>query len=369
MRIMHIGKYYHPRRGGMETVLRTMAEGLAGRGHAVTVVVAGDADDRGGAEDRAGVRVVRAWTPAVLNSQPVAPGLLGLLRRELARQAPAVVTLHLPHPLAAAACLALGLGGPGQPALAVWHHADITRQRLGRRLARPLQDACLARAARVATSSATHRDGSRELARWGAKTVVIPFGVAGVEPVVPADGGAFLFVGRLVRYKGLSVLLKALAELPDARLEVIGSGPEEGDLRRLASGLGLADRVAWLGALDETALERRLAAARALVLPSLDCSETFGVVQLEAMAAGVPVIASDLPTGVREVASPASHLLVPPGDAAALGRAMAAILSDPDAARRRGAAGRERQQALFGRGLMLDRLEAWYGAAATAGRT
>jgi rhamnosyl/mannosyltransferase len=97
------------------------------------------------------------------------------------------------------------------------------------------------------------------------------------------------------------------------------------------------------------------------VLPSLDRSETFGVVQLEAMASGVPVIASDLPTGVREVGLPdRTCLLVKPGDPLALREAMRRLLTDPSLAEAMGEQARCRFQAEFTQDRMLARLVAWY---------
>jgi rhamnosyl/mannosyltransferase len=201
---------------------------------------------------------------------------------------------------------------------------------------------------------------------------VIPFGLdpAPWAGVAARGDGPFLFVGRLVRYKGLHVLLEALREVPEARLAVVGEGPLAGSLARTAERLGVADRVEWAGPADHDQLVARLAAARALVLPSLDESETFGLAQLEAMAAGVPVIASDLPTGVREVADPGrSHLMVPPGEPRALAAALRRILADPAQARAMGAAGRERQRREFAREGMIDSLLAWYAGLAGGGRT
>ena len=372
MRILHLGKYYHPHRGGMETALREMAEGLLAQGAAVSVLVAGGGRGTPEALDGGRGRLVRAWTPAVVNSQPLTPTLVPLLRRELARFRPDLVHLHLPNPLAALAWRAAAGGRRGLPPLAVWHHADITRQRWGRLVAGPLQEGCLARAAGIAVSSEAHRRGSRELAGHRGKVAVVPFGLdpAPWRELAATGTGPFLFIGRLVRYKGLPVLLEALREVPAARLTVVGTGPLEADLARQAQRLGVGDRVEWVGDRAPHELRRHLAAARALVLPSLDTSETFGLVQLEAMAAGVPVIASDLPTGVREVADAgASHLLVRPGDPRELAAALRTLLEDPARARAMGEAGRARQLRHYTRDAMCERLLAWYDELLSGERT
>ena len=115
------------------------------------------------------------------------------------------------------------------------------------------------------------------------------------------------------------------------------------------------------GPQDPARLPALFAGARALVLPSLDRSETFGVVQLEAMASGLPVIASDLPTGVREVGLPdRTCLLVKPGDSLALREAMRRLLTDPSLAEAMGEQARCRFQAEFTQDRMLARLVAWY---------
>jgi rhamnosyl/mannosyltransferase len=121
--------------------------------------------------------------------------------------------------------------------------------------------------------------------------------------------------------------------------------------------------VDFVGPKDATQVAEYLTRARALVLPSVDASETFGLVQLEAMAAGVPVVASDLPTGVREVGDPGrTCLLVPPGDPAVLARALDGLLENRDTARKMGVAGRLRFEERFTRATMMDRLLEWYAS-------
>ncbi|MEN8005648.1 MAG: glycosyltransferase [Candidatus Krumholzibacteriota bacterium] len=375
MRILHIGKYYPPYLGGMETVLRNLTEGLLDRDCRVTVLSAGDGpveviEEVGGSATGRGGRLVRASVYGHFNSQPLTPTLPGLIRREIARLDPHLVHLHLPNPLAAASWLALGADRSCDlPPLAVWYHADITRQRVGRYLVRPLVNACLKQAAGISVSSATLGANSPVLAPWQDKVGVIPFGIESAPwlAVEPALDGPFLFVGRLVPYKGLEVLLEALSHLPGAELVIVGEGPLQVPLEATVARSGLDRRVHFVGPKDAAEVAEYLARARALVLPSVDASETFGLVQLEAMAAGVPVVASDLPTGVREVGEPGrTCLLVPPNDSQALGRALGGLLENRERAREMGAAGRLRFQEKFTRDLMIDRLLDWYETLVTA---
>jgi len=371
MRILQIGKYYPPAKGGMETVLAAITAGLLARGDAVDVLVASEgrattrvalapASGAGGDPVRCG-ELVRCGVAATLASQPLMPGLAAELRR-LLRRRPDVVTLHWPNPLAAAALLLLGreLGGSR---LTVWYHADITRQRLGGILLRPLVRRLLERCDGVAVSTASLREQSPLLAPHAPRTAVIPFGIDPVPWRASSHPGRgpLLFVGRLVYYKGVEVLLDAVARLPGAELDIVGDGPLRAALSRRAARPDLAGRVRLRGALDDAALRPLMGGAAALVLPSLMRAETFGLVQLEAMAAGLPVVATRLPTGVAEVTVHGeTGWLVAPGDPAALASALAELLADPAEAARRGEAGRRRVDALYHRDRMVASLAAWY---------
>ncbi len=369
MKIMHVGKYYPPYRGGMETALQNLAEGLLDADCQVSLVVAGhqSVDSRetiyGPLLGRKG-GLVRAAVCGVINSQPVTPSLVGVLRREVALFQPDLVQLHLPNPLAAAAWLGLvATGMPNRPPMTVWYHADITRQRIAGRLIAPLISRCLAQSAGVSVSSESLAQRSPVLQPHRDKVTVVPFGIT-PEPwseVTPSLDGPFLFVGRLVPYKGVNILFEALAQVPAARLVVVGEGPEKPDLLDLGERLGVLDRVSFVGTLDEQGIAAHLGRARALVLPSVDASEAFGLVQLEAMAAGVPVIATDLPTGVPEVGVPGeTGFLVAPRDSSALATAMARLQQDTELTQKMGQAGRERFGAQYSRAKMIERLLDWY---------
>lgn len=368
MHILHLGKYYAPYLGGMETILQAMAEGLLDEGCDVTVVTSAEgpqttAEAVSGPDTGRQGRLCRVARHGLLNSQPLNPGLAGVLRRELARR-PDVLHLHLPNPLAAAVCLGLRRDPTlARLPLAVWYHADITRQRLGAKLVAPVVRACLREADGIAVSSQALRDHSPVLAPFRDKVAVIPFGIAGSPwaRIEPRRDGPLVFVGRLVRYKGVSVLLEALAKVPEAALDVVGDGPLEGTLREQAERLGLNGRVRFLGPKDGAGIAERLGHARALVLPSIDRSEAFGLVQLEAMAAGVAVICTDLPTGVREVGLPGRTCLqAVPGDVDSLAAAVSAVWNDPGLAGRLGDAGRRRYLEHYTREAMVARLLAWY---------
>jgi rhamnosyl/mannosyltransferase len=375
MRILQIGKYYPPARGGMETVLGDLCGGLRRDGHDVAVLVhaVDPATTREPLEPTApGLgRLVRSGVRGTLASQPLSPGYLTELRRLVRETAPELVMLHWPNPWAAAALLAVRGDLPAGCRTTVWYHADITRQRLGGLLLQPLLRATLARTDGIAVSTASLRDGSRPLRNCRERVRVIPFGID-VEswdlPTRPGEG-ALLFVGRLVYYKGLELLLEAVARLPGLELEIVGDGPLLKTLSRRAGRADLAGRVRLHGALDDAALRGLMTRCGALVLPSLRNSETFGLVQLEAMAAGLPVVSTRLPTGVAEVnVEGETGLLAAPGDVDDLMAALTRLRDEPGLARSLGAAGRCRVREFYHRDRMVAEVADWYRALLTEGR-
>lgn len=367
MRILQIGKYYPPAKGGMETVLALISQGLLARGHAVWSVVA-STDHKSrveglGPAPEAG-RMIRCGTLATIASQPLTPSLPAVLRRVFHEFNPEMITLHWPNPLAAIALQCVRNHMPAGSRLTVWYHADITRQRLGAFVLRPVLRSLLDRADGIAVSTGTLRDRSPQLAHRSSKVRVIPFGIdAGQWRLDTTPGtGPFLFVGRLVYYKGLDLLLEAVASVPEASLEIVGDGPLRDRLRRRAAEPDLSGRVRLHGELDDKDLRTVMTRCAALVLPSLERSETFGLVQIEAMAAGLPIISTHLPTGVAEVnVHEQTGLIVPPGDRDALAAALRVVTSDTARSRLWGEAGRRRVDDHFDHERMTDSLEQWYG--------
>ena len=339
MRVLHVGKFYPPEySGGIETALETLSRGLVAAGVDVTCAVAAAARGRGGEERRDGVHVLRAGSLGTLLSQPLAPSLPALVRRRPAD----LVHLHHPNPLGDLAVLAAA----ARP-LVVTQHSDVVRQRALWLAYGPLVRGAFARSRFVTVASEQALRGSRELRGFEAKVRVIPYGVdpARFEPTpavleraralraVWGGGPVVLAVGRLVRYKGFDVLLRAASGL-DASVVVVGSGPEERRLRALAG-----PRAVLAGRVGGADLAAHYRAADVFCLPSVTTAEAFGIVLLEAMASGLPLVTTVLPTGVSAVNREGrTGLVVPPGDAGALREALMALLAE---SARRAEMGRE----------------------------
>lgn len=340
MRILHLAKYYWPHSGGMERVVQELAEGTAELGNRVQVVAV-QSILRRGTTGRQRSTVTRAMSFGALGSHDLAPGYL----RAVWRQAD-IIHVHHPHSLADVASLLR----PSRAPMIVTQHADAKRgaYRVAARLV-------LRRASAIVVPSRAHMALCDELRGFEHKTEIIPFGI---EPdrwnvVPPPPPGAYpraLFIGRLVPYKGVDILLRALEHVPHLRLDVVGSGPEGPRLRTLAQALAVHDRVRWYGEYPDEDLPRRMADADFLVLPSVTVEEMFGLVVLEAMAAGRPVITTAVPSAVREVNVPnVTGLEVPLRDVHALAAALDRLATDAALRERFGAAGRARVAEHFSR--------------------
>ncbi len=368
MRILHVAKFYPPAFGGMETVVASMAEGVAALGHEVIVLVHADDGDTRPRHPAPGVTVLRAPYRLAVGSLALSPAYARLYREW--RAWADVVHVHTPFPIAD---LLTALWPPKAPVVVTWH-SDIVRQKLLKYAVAPFAHRLCRRAAAIHCSAEFIRRDSTFLPPYRDKICVIPFGRA-VESFVAAaadeaakatiraaQGGRFaLAVGRLVYYKGFDILLQAAATLPDLRLAIIGEGPMQAELEGMISALNLAGRVTLLGGVSADALAAHYAAADLFVLPSTHRSETFALVQVEAMAAGLPIINTRLPTGVPEVSPDGvTGLTVPPGDARALAAALQTLWNDADLRQRLGIAGRARALSVYSQSAAAERFVTLY---------
>ena len=346
LRVLHVGKYYPPYHGGMETHLHALCTSLRDEVD-LEVLVANDGRDTV-REEVDGVRVTRLGTRARLASTPFTPGLTEAIRRSDAD----IVHLHFPHPTGIVAWLASGHRGR----FVITYHSDVVRQRVLGALFAPLLDRALARADAIVCTSPQYVASSVALARHVDRCHVLPFGVetdrllrvddAEVQRIRARYGPRLvLAVGRLVPYKGFTYLVRAMREV-NARLVIVGVGPERAALEREIRELGVAERVTLVGAVPS--LAPWLHAADVFALPSVQRSEAFGLVQVEAMVCGKPVINTALDSGVPYVSVDGeTGLTVAPRDAAALAGALDTLLADAALRVRLGEAGRARAARLF----------------------
>jgi rhamnosyl/mannosyltransferase len=359
LRVVHIGKFYPPVPGGMERIVQSLC--AVTRGRLESQVLAFNTGSGTVAEAIDGVAVTRVGTWGSLGSVAVAP----MFPAQLARIDADVMILHEPNPWA---LLSYALVRPRLP-LAIWFHSDVVRPALQYRLfyepvARPAYRA----ARRFLVSSPALAEHSLALRPFRDRVTVIPFGIdvdswrpgeavrRRADEIGRAAGRPIvLFAGRHVAYKGVPVLIEAAAPL-DVSVVILGDGPLREQWIELAGRQAGPARYSFPGEVDDEELRAHLVASRMFVLPSVTRAETFGYVQLEAMASGRPVISTALPTGVPWVNE--AGLVVPVGDVAALRLAIAQLAADPALAARLGALGEARARTEFSMRTMGDRLVA-----------
>jgi glycosyltransferase involved in cell wall biosynthesis len=360
MNILHLYKDYFPVQGGIENHIQWLAEAQAARGHQVSVLVT-SRDRHTHIKTMNGVRVIFAARLATISSAPISLAMLAFLRREQ----PDIVHLQFPYPWGEAANYFFGRAHK----TVLTYQSDIVRQKYLRVVYAPLMQCVLARADAIIATSPNYVASSPVLSRWKDKCVVIPLAIdpspfetaAPDASLTPRRAPLLLFVGRLRYYKGLQYLLRALTELPTAHLHVIGSGPMENAWRSLANGLQVADRVTFAGDVADADLPSAYAACDVFVLPSSERSEAFGLVQLEAMAAGKPVVSTELGTGTSFVnVDGETGFVVPARDPHALASAIKRLIDDRTLRERMGTAARARVEQQFKLEKMVDRILALY---------
>ena len=347
-KVLQIGKFYPPHRGGMESHLKTLCDRmLPDMDLEVVVSNAGPHTVR---ENCAGVPVTRLGCIARLASTSVNPAMAAEIRRSDA----GLIHLHWPNPMGALAYVMSGHKAP----LVVTYHSDVVKQRFLGRIFAPVLRTVLGRARAIIVSSANYAESSPLLRQYRDRCHVVPFGIADeffAEPDAAAvraireryGAGLILSAGRLVDYKGFRFLIEAMARAPGTLL-IAGAGPLQRELAALAHAAGVKERVVFVGEVSDRGLRELYRAADVFVLASTDRREAFALVQAEAMAAGKPVINTALQSGVPFVSQgELTGITVPPSDAPALARAITRLLEDGSLRRDLGRAARHRAETVF----------------------
>jgi len=352
MKVVHIFKdCYPPTTGGVEQHMNLLCRRLA---QSIDVTILAPSRSRRRIEEQLeGVQIVRVPEFGRYASVPLCP----TAPFELRRLHPDIIHLHFPNPMGDITRL---LGAAKTP-FVVMYHADIIKQKAFLPLYMPVLKQLFKKARKIIFSAQENIPSSPLLSAHRNKCSVIPFGIEvkafelrdREEEEVKVlrrefDGPVVLFVGAARYYKGLDILLQAMAKA-EGFLIVAGRGTEDPFLKQMAQDLGIAGRVRFCGEVSESRRRILLNAADIFVLPSIDRCETFGIGQLEAMACFKPIVSTDLPTGVRSVNRHGiTGLVVPPGEPDALAGALNILLSNPCLRAEFGNAARRQVEMEFG---------------------
>ena len=334
MKVLQLGKFY-PIRGGVEKVMLDLTEGLAGAGVECDMLCAsfGGRSFAGAQDDRKG-RVIVCPTWFTASGTMIAPRMISYLRRH-AREYD-IIHIHHPDPMAG---IALWMSGYKGRVILHWH-SDILKPKILLSPYLPIQRWLIKRAERIVGTTPTYVKESPWLTDVQDKVTYVPIGI---EPIVPdparikdiqekySHRKIVFSLGRLVPYKGYTHLIEAAKYLPEDYVILIGgTGPLREILETQIKESGLNQKVKLLGRVEDEDLPSLYGASSVFVLSSVVKAEAFGIVQIEAMSAGVPVIATKIPeSGTAWVNEDGfSGLNVEPCDPEGLARAIRNICDD-----------------------------------------
>lgn len=355
LKVLEVNKAYYPHIGGIETLVRQYSQELGTICNAdVKTLVCRDGRGKTTRETLDGVKLTRAGSLGTYFSCPLSLSFIRLFRK-MAREAD-VVHIHVPFPLADAALLLSGFKGR----VVVSWHSDVVKQKKLMTFYKPFMMKLLKRADCIITATKGHIDGSDYLPDFRRKCKIVPYGITPGDYLSVERSSVLtnrlsdkknvkvFFTGRLVYYKGVDILLKAFTMTENCELFIAGTGEMEQELKAFAKRHNIEKKVHFLGFLPDNELKQAYADCDIFVLPSVAKSEAFGIVQLEAMVYGKPVINTKLPSGVPYVSVHGkTGLTVPPSDAKALAEAINTLAADAKMRENFGKAAAERVMTEF----------------------
>ncbi len=315
LKILHFGKFYSPQRGGIETALKYLAEAGSELGHRIQCVVSQHNKFYGEREIINNVTIQRLSTFGKVCSTPLSPNFL-LKSFEL----PDLLHIHLPNPFAEMNVLmhikAYKNIHPHLKLVPFLHALPLKQGKMGEIWFSKLTSRLLDEADQILISHPYQLNAFPRLNEWGKKILVIPFATECYSDNMYAksfeqrkNSKTVSAVGRLVQYKGFDVLIKAWSKLIGSndyfklyKLKIVGDGPEYKSLQNLIKKYKLDAFISLLGDLDEDKKNKTLDESVLFIAPSINKSETFGISILEAMGKGLPIITTQIPTGVSALA-------------------------------------------------------------------
>ncbi|MEW5759840.1 MAG: glycosyltransferase family 4 protein [Candidatus Thermoplasmatota archaeon] len=364
MKITQVAPYFNPHIGGVENHVYFISKFLLSKGHDVTVLTSLYDKALREKESIDGINVKRVKTIGTIFSTPITPGLKKFLGDE------DIIHAHSPPPLSS--YYAAKFCRKENKKFVLTYHCDLELPTFFGNLItsfyrKTFDRYTLNTAKKIIATSESYVSTSRAL--WNYETIIIPNGVdtgkfkPGLEcnEIKEKYGeNIVLYVGRLVYHKGLDVFIESAKYVDDAKYIVIGSGEMKAQLADIIEKFGLENKVELIGKVDSSTLPKYYSACNVFVLPSVSRLEAFGLVLLEAMACGKPVVASDMP-GIREILKEGENgFLIEPFNAKKLAEKLNVLISDKKFAESLGANGRKIVEEKFSWSKICEKLEKVY---------
>ncbi len=367
MKIIQVTPYFHPHIGGVESHVLDLSRYLVKKGHEIVVLTSRYEKTLKSEEEMEGIRVRRLKTAFIAFSTPVFPEI----KKEVVKEGGDIVHSHSPPPLSSY------YAGKGAKKAGIPHvltyHCDLEIPFPGGRqivnlYRKTLGKATLKRTDRLIATTESYAATSRDI--WKKEASVIPNAVderiftpelsgERIREKYGIEGNMVLYVGRLVFHKGIEYLIES-AKYVDATYIIVGSGDKEAELKRFAARRGVRKKVIFAGRVDGRELPEYYAATDVFVLPSVSRLEAFGIVALEAMASGKPVIVSDIP-GVNEVIEEGVQgIRAKPMDSKDIAEKINVLLRDEGIRKRMGSAGRKLVEERYTWKKVVEKIEAVY---------
>ncbi|MFA4932983.1 MAG: glycosyltransferase [Candidatus Omnitrophota bacterium] len=333
MKVLHIGKYYPPYPGGIEIYCKVICESLVSKGIQVDIVVANNSNNfiR---EKINGVNVYRLPRKFVLSSIPICPKMPNFIRSLVEENNYDAIHLHYPNPMAEISYL---LGGK-QIKLIITHHTDASMRNKIKLFYTPIIMKLFKEAKQIIVLIDKFIQNKTLLNKFKNKCIVIPIpvdpnflneGNPEKTALIRKNYGKFiLFIGNLSKYKGEDYLIEAMKNI-DSNLVMIGTGTNINNVRKRINDLKLSEKVYLLNNINNNELNEYYDSCELFCLPSISPVETFGIVLLEAMARGKPIVSTELGTGTSWVnVNGETGLVIAPKSSEALSTAINDILKN-----------------------------------------
>ncbi len=373
MKIVQTNKAYYPKVGGIETTIVTLSEGLVKIYDAeVTALVCNEKTSFETLNKKLnGVNVQYLANYGFITSLPISPSYFSALLKLEGD----ILHIHEPFPWADLSVLLLKQIRKNFSKIVVSWHSDIIRQKWVLSFYRKYIHQFLKIADKIIVSNPKLIENSNFLPLYKEKCVVIPIGInlnwvnsfSDTNDLLPQKhknkNPFVLFVGRLVYYKGIEYLIDAMKSVLNASLLIIGSGPLEKQLLDKIKESNLESSIKIIPEVDEATLHKYYKTCDLLVLPSVEKSETYGIVQIEAMACGKPVICAEIGTGTSFInQNGITGLVVPPRDSKSLAQAINKLINDSKYRAELGRVGKARALNEFNAEKMVQRTYDLYQA-------